>query len=299
MKNGAIKVKVLVKGKTIKYLPEILRRKQVNVIKISEITEFSSIFTIDYNDLRKFFAICKNMCYNTKVKGYSGLFSPVAYAVKHIGVTISLIIFIFLTYFIDGYVFGFTFIGTGKAIKSQLTLQIENYGVNKGSKFSDISFSNLSTSLLKSNPNLTFVSVYKKGNQLVINAELVKDGESVTTPLTTDLTSDEDGVVESVKVLRGTALVKQGDIVTKGSVLIGAYLVSGEETYPSSVLGVVTILTTEKYFFESKVFSNSIKQLSVKKAEFLTQNEVVSSVVTEQTNGYEVVLTVRKIYSGG
>ena len=64
MKKGFLKVKVAVSGKKIDYLPELLRRKSITVYKIKKVELFTSIFIIDYNDLRKFFAICKNMCYN-------------------------------------------------------------------------------------------------------------------------------------------------------------------------------------------------------------------------------------------
>jgi hypothetical protein len=92
-----------------------------------------------------------------------------------------------------------------------------------------VNYDNLAVNLLKNNDKLKFISVYKRGNSLVINSELSNDGESVTTPLKTPLICDVVGVVESVKVLRGTAEVCVGDKVEKGSVLIGAYVLDKED----------------------------------------------------------------------
>ena len=111
--------------------------------------------------------------------------------------------------------------------------------------------------------------------------------------------SGVDGVVYSAKALRGTLLVKVGDAVKKGDALIGAYTVSGEEKYPSAVIGVVTILTTETYFFETEIFSNDFLLASVKKAEFLTNGEIIDYTYEEKHDGYLIKLTVKKAYSGG
>ncbi|MBO5712770.1 MAG: sporulation protein YqfD [Clostridia bacterium] len=300
MKKGALKIKILVSGKRIQYLPELVRRKGVTIYKIKVVNKTSSIFVIDYNELSKFFAICKNMCYNTKVKGYLGVLSPIAYAIKNVALTVALIVFITLCVLLDGYVFGFKFEGSGKVIKNELSQVIKNYGVDKWSKFSDINYNALAQTLLKSNENLKFVSVYKRGNALVINTELGNGNATIVNPLTTSLVCDVDGVVESVKVLRGTAEVSVGSEVKKGAVLIGAYTISGEdEKYSSSVLGVVTVLTTEKYFYESKIFSTAIENQAILKATFLSQNEVVEKRCDKTNNGYEVTLTVRRTYVGG
>ena len=96
MKN--LKVKVLVNGKNIEYLPEILRRRQINAYSVKNLSKNSAVFVVDFNDLKNFFAILKNMCYNTKVIGYKGLLSPLIYAIKNAGLALGIFLFAIITF---------------------------------------------------------------------------------------------------------------------------------------------------------------------------------------------------------
>ena len=299
MKANLVRVKVEITGNKLEYLPLIFQKRQIAIYKIKKSAKNGVIFTVDLNDLRKIFAICKNMCYNTKIKGYVGLLSPVAYAIKNVGVTVGIVIFIALAILLDGFVFNIDCVGTGAKLKNEITWVAKNYGINVGMPFSKVDFDGLSAEILKSNNGIKFVSVYKKGNSLVIDSVL--DSTPSVQPIlaVSNVVCERDGVVESVKVLRGTALIKVGDSVKKGDTLIGAYTVIDEKQYSALALGVVTILATETYNFETKIFSQAFLNASIQKAKFLTDGEAVLCKTNTTPYGYEVVLTVRYTYYGG
>ena len=110
-----------------------------------------------------------------------------------------------------------------------------------------------------------------------------------------------DGVVEEISVLRGTPLVKVGDEVLKGSVLVGAYLTGKEgETYQSFVVARVKILQTLSYEYEMPFVDDGIIDRCYALSEFkLNDGEVVEK--SHQINGNKVTvnLTVRRVLYGG
>ena len=70
MKKNLLFLKVTLKGNNLKYLVGYLQNKNVGVYGFTESKEEIKII-IDYIDRRKFFDICKNMCYdncNSRIK---------------------------------------------------------------------------------------------------------------------------------------------------------------------------------------------------------------------------------------
>ena len=300
MKRGLLKVKVEVSGKNVAYLTEILHRRGILVYKVNKILENTLEYTIDFNELRKIFAICKDMCYNTMVKGFKGALSIIAYAISYVGVTIGLTFFIALIVLLDGLIYSVDCVGTGAVIKNEILSVATENGAVKYNWFNNVNLSKLETEILKHNANLKFVSCYKRGNRLIIDSVLGNDSAINKTPLNTDLLCEKSGVIESITVLRGTPLVSVGDVVTVGSGLIGAYTENANgERFSSAVLGAVSILATEKYNFKTEIFSQTFLDASIQKAKFLTDGEVVYYVADKTNDGYVVTLTARYIYYGG
>ena len=148
MKRQMLKVEVVVAGKNVRYLPEFLRRKGVFIYNASYKGENFAIFTVDFNDLRKFFAICKNMCYNTKVKGFKGAFSIFAYAIKNIAFTIGVACFILTATIIDGLVLKIECINSCALIKNEIISTVNSRGVKIGSNFKKVNFNYLKSEIL-------------------------------------------------------------------------------------------------------------------------------------------------------
>ena len=65
MTKNLLYLEITIKGHNLKYLLGYLQNKKVDVYAFTESKEDAKI-VIDYLDRRKFFAICKNMCYNIK-----------------------------------------------------------------------------------------------------------------------------------------------------------------------------------------------------------------------------------------
>lgn len=198
----------------------------------------------------KFFAICKNMCYNTKIIRYTGVFGFIFNAVKNAGVLIGVITLFLINYAFSDVIVGIEKVGSGKNL-TVISKEAEELGVKIGGRFSKIDYLRAKLAILSENPSLSFVTIKKEGNRLIINA--IKATVDVR-PLNTeqkDLVSDVSGEVKSITVLRGTPLVKKGDVVRKGDALAGAYLLNKDgESYPVYLLATVEIESEQEYFYK-------------------------------------------------
>ncbi len=299
MKRGNLRCKYKVSGKNIRLIPKYLHLRGVSVYNFKLINENSGVIVIDFKDNSKFFAICKNMCYNKTIMGYSGLFSIVAVFFSKIGVCLGLVIFLILSVYFDDFIYRVEITGSGSYYKEQTIEVVENLGVKKFSKFSDFNLKKLETSILQSNSNFSFVSCKKRGNRLIINCELSNVENTTQNHLEGDLKASADGIIESMVVIRGTQLVSVGDMVKGGDSLVGAYFLGSEDKiYPTYVIARATILKNEEYFYKNTEFSEENKQKCKNISIFYSENEFVSCEFESVNGGILVKLKVR-IYING
>jgi similar to stage IV sporulation protein len=210
--------------------------------------------------------------------------------------------FCVLTYFLSDVVFALEFSGSGSIYKNQVMEFLEQNGVEKYSLFSKIDLKTLEDAVLASNDRLSFVGMERRGNRLEVELVLSSDKVQTLDGNVHALYSDVSGIIESVKVYRGTAVVKVGDNVNKGDLLVDGYVVLKENTIKINVLCAVSVIAEEtlEYFSE--------KDGEEEKAELFAQMQTEDKdVLASQTikipkdNGYLYIVNVkyrRTLYAG-
>ena len=134
---------------------------------------------------------------------------------------------------------------------------------------------------------------------MIIDSVLNTDEDGVLNETIKDLTSSYEGTVESIEVLRGTALVSVGDKVNVGDALIGAYMLGKtENVYPTYVVGKVTLLIKETFEYNFESVDDNIVKMAETTAKFHSTGEVVSVSSTVNNNNVKVEVIVRKIVNG-
>jgi hypothetical protein len=114
------------------------------------------------------------------------------------------------------------------------------------------------------------------------------------------LVSDTVGVVESVKVYRGTALVKAGDTVGVGDILVDGVVTVKDQTLKTNVLATVSIIV--EVFGEYRSKEDNQEEKAVLFALFdCGEVEVLSSAVQKsEKNGeylYKTTVKYRRVLS--
>lgn len=301
LKKGFLRITYQVSGKNINYLPEFLHRKKVSVIKFCQLNETLAKVTIDFQDINKFFAICKNMCYNKKVIGYRGILCPLTLFINKVGLCLGIALFILISTLSNGVLLGVKIQGSGKAFESETRSLLKTLGVSKYVLFNKIDYRQIENKILSSNPNITFVSVYKEGNFLVVDSQITSSKIEVLGENSTDIVSTVDGIIEEIVVLRGTPLVSVGDKVKKGDLLVGAYLLGKEEgeIFPTFTVARVKIIETIEFSYKPNVLNDREIELAYALAEFNANGNIVEKQHKIDNGVIVVTLTIRRILTGG
>ena len=300
IKKGLVRAVYRVKGEKLYYLPEFLHRKGVNVYFFKEIDKNECFIELDFIDRNKFFAICKNMCYNKLVLKYKGLLSPIIYLLKNLGLVLGAVAFTILIALSNNLILDVKVTGSGRAFSQEIKAISSEMGARKYTPFSSVDFDALESKILTSNPRFSFVAVKKQGNVLVIDTVLSKNEPSLLGSVTTDLVSNYDGIVEEITVLRGTPLVEKGQEVKRGDKLVGAYLLGkGENVYKTFVLARVKILQKTEYFYKCDNPSEKDVSIAYALAEFNFGGDVKEKTHAVEKEGIRVTLFIRRTIYGG
>lgn len=285
-------------------LDRLLNRFNKREIKVFNAVkkEREMFFLVKAADEKKVFAICNELCYTVlKVKN-CGKFYPLAKLYKSFGVALGLIFFITFSFLFNGVCTAIEFSGTGSVYEREVREYLTANGVREYTAFSSIDLEVLENNLLSYSDKFSFVSCEKIGNRLKINLVLANGKTGVQNGDITELRSDTDGVIEEIKVYRGTATVGVGDSVKKGDLLVGGYSIIKEEYVPINVLASVSIIA-EKTFVISLDKEGRETEAIILAKEALGERETVSEKATckkiNERYEYTVKLYLRKVLVAG
>ena len=258
--------------------------------------------TVNLADSEIFFAIAKELCYNIKKVRYKGAGYPFYYLLKNFGLVIGCAIFIAVSVVFNDVIVQTTFVGSGKIYSREVSEYLNSVGVGAYSRFSSIDLKSLGEGILKSNEHLSFVSAKKKGNRLEIQLVLSNEKVQTLSGNVYQLKTEVDGVIEKIKVYRGTALFSEGDCVKKGDVLVDGYAVVKEQTVQINVLATVSVIVEKEFFYHSAK-PNQESIASAFAEEQVLDGTIVSSLTTCVNDGkeyvYKTVLKYRQVYFAG
>lgn len=292
-------VKLQIKGRNLDLLLKTLILKKIELFGVNKSSDLKCVITILEEDRRKVFAICNNMCYNVRIVGYGGSFALVYFLRKNLPVIIGIAIFSLLFIFFSGRLISIDCKGSGKIFQDSVLAVAENCGAKKYSRLKDLDLKYTEKEILKSNPLFSFVNAKIRGNRLIISVYVNENPPEKLSEKVADLTSDDNGVILSVAVSRGTALVKEGDSVVKGQPLVGAYYEYKESVFPTFVSAKIVMLTSKSSFFETDLKTENVlpAYIELVKAE---EGEEIKNIDAKFTlGGVLVTYEVLHIISGG
>ena len=139
-----------------------------------------------------------------------------------------------IVYFMSVYIWNISFEGNFRHTDDELAKFLKTIGIDEGIKKSDIKPENIEKALRNEYFDITWASVEIKGTKLLIhtreNNSQVNENDNINDEKTGDLVCVRDAVITSLITRTGTPLVKIGDEVNKGDVLIaGKYQIIGDD----------------------------------------------------------------------
>lgn len=298
-----IKSVFIVKGRNLDGFINLLRNRKIAVYDVKKVSNDKLILAVNFKDYRKFFAIGKELCYNIKKVRDKGKGYPFLALYRSLGILIGAIIICFCAYTCSDYIFDFKFTGSGSVYYRQIGEYLNEKGIKKLSRFSSLNLEKLEDEILADNPNLSFVSCLKVGNRLVIDSALSQDRVDKVKGDVYKILSDVDGVIESLKVYRGTAVVSVGDSVRAGDLLVDGYVIIKDVQVKTNVLACISLSCFYEYVYVSE--RNDCEEKAILLAEqqlgdkTITQNTVIKNPISDNQFEYIVKLTYKHVLRVG
>lgn len=177
---------------------------------------------------------------------------------KRITLFLGILLFGFFVFWASGCLWNISFEGSYQHTEEQMFSCITNLGIHAGMRLSDIDCGDLETKIRSIYTDIGWVSAELKGTHLIIKIKETNQPAAFTSTKKTNLqvghiVAGRDGIVTDIVTRRGKAMVKAGDVVHKGQILISGILEvvgDNEETlrkYPVLADGNITLKTYYQY----------------------------------------------------
>ena len=270
-----------------------LKIKGVKVFDVKIFDNGWAFFSVLNKDEKKVFAIFKELWYNEKViekTARYGFFYPIYSLFKSVGIFLGLIFFVVVSSLSSFFVTDFEFTGSGKEYKREAIKVLNDNGIYENKSVKGVDLFKVKNQILSSNSNLSFVEIKKSGFRLIVELELMTEKSVLDKTAITKLVSDCEGQVVSVKTYRGTPLVKVGDYIKAGDLLVDGYYIANEENIPCTVIASVVVLTKNKYEYFSE--NDNSEENALIFAEQSLGEEYFSYEIekNKKENGYEYLV---------
>lgn len=288
-----------IKGQNLDGLIRVAKNKGLDLYDIKKLQNKRLLVTVNFVDGKKFFAIAKELCYNIKKVKDKGKAYPLFMLIKSFGLIVGAVVFLLCQIYVDDIVLDVSYSGSGSIYKNSVQEYLLDAGVHKYSRFSKTDLERLEDGILSSHKNLSFASCKKAGNRLAVHLEIANEHLQTIDGDKFELVSTEDGIVESIKVYRGTALVKVGDAVKKGDKLVDGVSALKDQVVKINVLAVVSLSVERQFCF---VGSDNMEKSAIMLSEqSLFGEEIIDTSVEKMPNGqefiYKVTVKIRRVMS--
>ncbi|MBL4933003.1 sporulation protein YqfD [Clostridium paridis] len=260
VKRGTITIEVRA------FIPEkfinLLWSQGIYASNIKKIDLTTFLVDIDLNDLKNIDKIAKRAGAKYKVVGKKGLAFYIIRAKRQLSLVIGALLFIGVMFYLSTYIWGIE-INTKKVLSPfEVRRQLDKLGIKPGIKKTALNVYSLEKQIEDSNGEIMWVRARIEGSTLKIDIE-----EKTNPPILRNenqnggVVAKEDGVIERIYTISGKPMVKSGDVVKKGDLLIAP--TQGKEGFEYTVKAEGQVLANTFYEKDVEVqVSGKIKERS-------------------------------------
>ncbi len=201
----------------------------------------ANIFVKDFKNIRP---ILKNSGIKVHILKKRGLPFKIAKNRKRSGIIVGLIIFMSFLSFMSWHIWIIDVEGNKNVKAEEIKAALNEMGISEGVKKSSINSKQKREELLLKIDSLAWASLNTEGCRLTVNVSEIKNKKpQKNTP--SNLKAKADGIITKIDVSSGNCLVKKGDTVKAGDVLVSGIIERLGSTEFVKSKGVI-IATTER-----------------------------------------------------
>ena len=176
---------------------------------------------------------------------------------KRFGILVGLIVFFCVLQVMSSYIWVIDVVGNKTVTEQEILSACSDFGIKIGTKKSKIDSKSDAQQLLLRLDSLAWSSVNLEGSKITINVtETVELEEDITQPC--NLKANCDGVITYIDVKAGNCIVKIGDVVAKGDILVSGIIENGSGTRFIHSMGKIEALTEQTVNLEQDLIYDVI-----------------------------------------
>lgn len=276
-KNGTITIEIqsLIPEKFV----NLMWRNGVYIKNIKKKNITTMTMEISLKDYNKIEDIAKRTRTKIRVVERKGIAFFLIRIKKRMALVVGIILFIGIIYYLSTFIWGIEISSDKNLSPYEIRQQVTSYGIKPGISKKEINVYDIEEKLIKNNENIMWVKARIEGSKLKISAAERQSPPTITSENSTcNLVAKRDGEVVRVYTKAGTPVVKKGDMIRKGQVLVKGEQGREGSTYPVHAVGDVIC----------KTFYEEVKEVKV--------NEVKKERTGNQISNIYVEIKGKKLY---
>ncbi|WP_423243743.1 sporulation protein YqfD [Clostridium estertheticum] len=212
-----------------------------NIRKINITTVILEVKLSDYGEISK---VAKRTGTRVKIVGRSGMSFFLIKLRSRVALLIGIILFGSIIYYLSTFVWNIEINTENYISPYELRNQIKGFGVIPGMRKKNIDVYDIESKILRSNDEIMWVKARIDGIKLKVDViERQSPPVIVSNKTPCNLIASKDGIVSRVYTTDGTAIVKDGDSVQKGDILVNGEQGKEGSVYPVHAKGEVIART--------------------------------------------------------
>lgn len=227
-----------------------------NIKKKSITTMTMEISLKDYDKIE---GIAKKTKTKIRIVGRRGIAFFLIKVRRRITLVAGIILFIGIIYYLSTFIWNIEISSDKYLSPYEIRQQLNSYGIKPGISKKNINVYDIEGKLMKNNDSIMWVKARIEGANLKISAaERQSPPTIVSEDSPCNLVAKRDGEVVRVYTTAGTSVVKKGDMIRKGQILVKGEQGKEGATYPVHAVGDVICRTFYEEVKEVKV--NEVKK---------------------------------------
>lgn len=218
-------VDVEIEGYYIERFMNLCASQNIMLWKLSYINKTILHARLIKKDFKRLRSICRKTGCVIKIKKKNGIpFILNKYKKRKIFVAFLVIVF-FLTISLSGFIWNIEIIGNETILSNDILKIVNECGLNIGTWKKSINTKKIINDLRIKRDDIAWVGIEQKGTNVIIKiVEADKKPDIINEEEFCNIISDKDAMILKISAANGTPLVKEGDVVKKGDLLIGGWM---------------------------------------------------------------------------
>ena len=228
-------LRIEVEGYYIEKFINLCKENKILIWNLKKDRGVKLCLNIGIKDFKKLKKICRNTQCKTKIQKKRGIpFIIFRYKKRKIFVLLIIIISIFI-YSSSRYIWNIDIEVEENLPMENISEDLKDLGLQRGILKSKVDTSKIINDIRLKRNDISWIGIDMKGTNIIV--KIVKADEKPEIVDESDycnIVAKKSGIITKIIAQNGTPLVKEGDVVQKGAILIGGYM-EGKHTEPRFV----------------------------------------------------------------